>query len=77
MVTGCGILTAPHQPVHVQVDRLANDSSPGIAEFSAPVGSIRSRRPSGIGFVGSSRSLLMRNWTRHLAGRAIAARCRQ
>jgi glyoxylase-like metal-dependent hydrolase (beta-lactamase superfamily II) len=44
---------------------------------SAPVGSIRSRRPSGIGFVGSSRSLLMRNWTRHLVGRAIAARCRQ
>ena len=44
---------------------------------SVLVGSIRSRRPSGIGFVGSSRSWLMRSWTRHLVSRAITAWCRQ
>ncbi len=37
---------------------------PEPPEFLALAGSIRSRRPFGIGFVGSSRSLLMRNWTR-------------
>ena len=43
---------------------------------SALVGSIRSRRPSGIEFVGSSRNSWMQSWTRRLVVRATTARRR-
>ena len=59
------------------MEKHSKDSSEESSEFLGRVGSIRLKRRSEIGFVGSSRTWWVRSWTRRLAARATAARCQQ